>query len=317
MTMSLLSPKEFEYLQEKQKTKEDSIKYRTSKLETQTTDNLQNILPLDLIQADLINDDTSACEIITDLSFAIETPDKLILDYELLRDDITKDWVNSKSTHSGRVTVHKSPNSKNIVFKSEFTSSETQDINKEIVNRVKNHLILNEYVYKNTEMVSISSNNFTNKERFAFMLQLANHSPNGFLRFEAVSNIEIGPAENAKLPSDAKWMADCVKNMIINGESLQNIEYIRNPDYHNSLILREIAAKYSFKTGSAKGTCIIEYGFPHYFRKYSKDKSFQVSIPKVYFSKSSKSNNIKNVSRMLLNEFEEMKDLKYTQIKRL
>lgn len=316
LTLSALSPSEFEYLQEKQKNKEDSIKYRTSKVVSNTTDNLQDIIPLDLIQINNIKDGSDSYDFNTDVVFALGSSDQLILEYEILRDDITKDWFSNKSKHSGRIIVQRNLSEKVISFKSEFTSPETYNVNEEIIKTVRMHLASSGHVANNAEILSVTSENFSNKERFMFMLRLANNSPNGFLTFEAVSNIEIGPDENAVLPNEANWMANCVKNMIINGESLQNIEYIRNPQYHDSLILREIEAKYKFQTGSAEGTCIIEYGFPHYFRKNARDKSFQASIPKVYFSKNSKSANLTNISRRLLNEFEVMKEAKYKDVKK-
>ena len=70
------------------------------------------------------------------------------------------------------------------------------------------------------------------------MLQLANDSPNGFLRFEAVKNIEIGPDKTFLVPDDGKWMEGSVRNIIINskkGQTLENIEYISNTDFLNFL----------------------------------------------------------------------------------
>ena len=42
LTLSIISPKEFEKLQEFQKTKEDSVKFRTSKIESSTNENLND-----------------------------------------------------------------------------------------------------------------------------------------------------------------------------------------------------------------------------------------------------------------------------------
>lgn len=315
LTMSILSPMEFEELQEKQKTKEDSIKYRTLKIKSNIENDLFEAIPLDLIDPGKLTNSTSSFELNTDVNFSIEDPNKLTLDYGLLRDDITKDWVDSKSIHTGRIIIEKNNSNKMITFKSEFTSTETYNVNDEIVKYVKKQLVSQGYIDTSSEMISIKSDSFDNRERFKFMLQLANDSENGLLKFNAVRNIEIGPDENAKLPDEAKWMADSVKNMIINGEKLQDIEFIKNPQYHDSLILREIKAQYTFKTSIAEGTCIIEYGFPTYFRKNSKDKNFQASISRVYFWKNSNTNNLTNISRILLNEFEEMKDLVYEKIK--
>lgn len=145
---------------------------------------------------------------------------------------------------------------------------------------------------------------------------IANNSPNGFLEFEAVKNIEIGPDRESKqpLPDSAKWMNGSVKNIIINsekGETLENVEYISDPSYHDVLILRQVQAQYRFEFGEMNGFCIIEYGFPHYFRKYVKGDAFESRLANIYFGKTSKSQNVKNATRLILEEFEKLYQTQY------
>lgn len=314
LTLSILSPKEFEALQEFQKTKEDSMKIKTSRSVSLTGNNLNTIVPLDIISSENLVEDTSSFSFNSDLDFLITNPNQLTLDYEIIREDISKDWVNSQSTFAGRVEIAKRPSKNEITFKSEFTSTETENINYKIIKMVTNHLKANNEISASDSLIEITSEKFNNAERFSFMLQLTNDSPNGFLRFQAVKNIEIGPDKTIKLPNEGKWMEGSVRNIIINsekGQTLENIEYISNKDYHKSLILRQIQAQYIFDFGSTKGTCIIEYGFPHYFRKHIRGKSFESSIGKIYFTKNSGSSSPKNASRKILDEFQKLYQEKY------
>lgn len=314
LTLSLLSPKEFEALQEFQKTKEDSLKIKTSKALALTESTLNTIIPLEIIECEELVDDTNNFKFDTDLGFSIITPNCLALDYAIVREDVTKDWASNESRFSARVEVIKDLNSKEITFKSEFTSAETENINYKIIKKLTGYLKDNQEISPSNSIIEISSDKFTNSERFSFMLQLANDSPNGFLRFEAVKNIEIGPDKTFSMPDDSKWMEGSVRNIIINsekGQTLENIEYISNADYHESLILRQIQAQYKFEFGSVKGMCIIEYGFPHYFRTHTRGTSFESSISKIYFSKDSKSQNIKNTSRQILDEFQGLYQSKF------
>lgn len=307
LTLSILSPKEFEALQEFQKTKEDSLKIKTSKIIALTEEDLNTIIPLQLIQCEELVDETNNFKIDTDLDFSIITPNCLALDYEIVREDITKDWASNESRFSARVEVFKDLKSKEINFKSEFTSTETENINYKIIKKLTEYLKSKNEVSSSNSILEISSDKFTNPERFTFMLQLANDSPNGFLRFEAVKNIEIGPDKAFSMPDKGKWMEDSVRNIIINsekGQTLQNIEYISNTEYHESLILRQIQAQYKFEFGADKGMCIIEFGFPHYFRTHTRGTAFESSISKIYFSKGSKSENVKSTSRKILDEFQ-------------
>lgn len=307
LTLSVLSPKEFEILQEFQKTKEDSLKIKTSKAISLTNENLNAIIPLGIIEPKELVDDANNFKFDTDLGLSIESPNHLKLDYGIIREDVTKDWASNESRFSARVEVLKDTGSKEITFKSEFTSTETESINYKIIRKLTQHLKDRNEISPSDSIIEISSDKFTNSERFSFMLQLANDSPNGFLGFEAVKNIEIGPDKTLHMPNNGKWMEGSVRNIIINsekGQTLENIEYISNPEYHKSLIIRQIQAQYKFEFGAIKGTCIIEYGFPHYFRTYVRGTSFESSLAKIYFSKDSKSESSKSTSRKILSEFQ-------------
>lgn len=317
LTLSILSPREFEKLQELQKTKEDSLKTKIIKAKSQSDKNLNNLIPQDLIKRDDLIDEYDCFDFDTDLSFNMDNQNKLVLDYTIIREDVTKDWANNKSRYTGRVEIEKSATQSMICFRNEYTSSETEVINKKIIKTVTNYLqILGEISNKESPF-EITSDKFNNIQRFAFMLQLANDSPSGFLSFEAVKNIEIGPDRKVNMPDNTKWMGGSVKNIIINsekGKTLENIEYISDKQYHEFLILRKVQAQYKFSFGVLEGQCIVEYGFPHYFRSHVRNHSFEVSVPKIYFSKDSKSENSRNASRFILKEFQDMIQQKYDSI---
>lgn len=317
LTLSILSPREFEKLQELQKTKEDSLKTKIIKAKSQSDKNLNNLIPQDLVKRDDLIDEYDCFDFDTDLSFNMDDQNKLVLDYTIIREDVTKDWANNKSRYTGRVEIEKSATQGMICFRNEYTSSETEVINKKIIKMVTNHLqILGEISNKESPF-EITSDKFNNIQRFAFMLQLANDSPSGFLSFEAVKNIEIGPDRKVNMPDNTKWMGGSVKNIIINsekGKTLENIEYISDKQYHEFLILRKVQAQYKFSFGALEGQCIVEYGFPHYFRSHVRNHSFEVSVPKIYFSKDSKSENSRNASRFILKEFQDMIQQKYDSI---
>lgn len=317
LTLSILSPREFEKLQELQKTKEDSLKTKIIKAKSQSDKNLNNLIPQDLVKRDDLIDEYDCFDFDTDLSFNMDDQNKLVLDYTIIREDVTKDWANNKSRYTGRVEIEKSATQGMICFRNEYTSSETEVINKKIIKMVTNHLqILGEISNKESPF-EITSDKFNNVQRYAFMLQLANDSPSGFLSFEAVKNIEIGPDRKVNMPDNTKWMGGSVKNIIINsekGKTLENIEYISDKQYHEFLILRKVQAQYKFSFGVLEGQCIVEYGFPHYFRSHVRNHSFEVSVPKIYFSKDSKSENSRNASRFILKEFQDMIQQKYDSV---
>ena len=105
----------------------------------------------------------------------------------------------------------------------------------------------------------------------------------------------------------------------IQGVRVFNEEFVNNMvfkestviDNHDVLILRQVQAQYRFEFGEMNGFCIIEYGFPHYFRKYVKGDAFESRLANIYFGKTSKSQNVKNATRLILEEFEKLYQTQY------
>lgn len=319
LTMSLLSPKEFEELQELQKTKEDSLKFRNLIVQSETEAKLADLLSVDLIDVEQIDVSLDNCTFNTDVNFHVLSSNELVIEYEVSREDITKDWANSESKFTGRIEVSKNSDSKEIKFVSEFTSTETEEINLEILKRISQELKTKNEIGIETKFFEITSDKLNNEDRFKFLLSLAKNSSKQLLKFNSVRNLEIGPDKKIELAIDIPSMAldSSVKNIIINsdkGETLQNIDFVKNELYHKALILRAMQVEYKFKIGKAYGTCIIEYGFPHFFRSYKKTKEFEVTINKVWFAKNSVGENVKTASRKILNEFNEFYQNEFNKI---
>lgn len=319
LTMSLLSPKEFEELQELQKTKEDSLKFRNKSVESISPTNLNELIDIDLVDVDLIEAQLNDCTFNTDANFKVINSNKLIIEYEISRNDLNKDWANAESKFNGRIEIEKDITTKEISFISEYTSIETEEINGLILNKVIKELNEKNEI-EEKKILEITSDDFTNEKRFEFLLSLTKDSPNSLLKYKSVRNIEIGPDKttNLHLTQSTIILDNSVKNIIINGEkgeTLQNIEYVTNKIFHKALILRAVQVEYSFNVVGASGTCIIEYGFPHFFRSYKKSKVFEVTINKLWFDKNSVSSNTKSASRKVLGEFNNFYMNEYKKIK--
>lgn len=120
LTLSIISPKEFERLQELQKTKEDAIKTKVSQLTYRDKSDLEDELPLELINVNDLLGEYDNFRFNTDLSFTVDSPNRLTMEYSIVRDDITKDWVNSTSEFTGRVEVEKNRDDGKITILDEY-----------------------------------------------------------------------------------------------------------------------------------------------------------------------------------------------------
>ena len=70
----------------------------------------------------------------------------------------------------------------------------------------------------------LSAKEFSNNQRFMFMLSIANNSPNGFLEFEAVKNIETyGNMYDCVMPYKVLSEIDLQKNELFNTKARATI----------------------------------------------------------------------------------------------
>ncbi|AOL28456.1 hypothetical protein ACFC1U_17065 [Bacillus subtilis] len=308
LTTTLISPKEFEELQEIQKTKEDNVKVRNTALQSKTKNDLVEVIDTDLIDSEELEKLEDTCTFQTDTALNVENENHLYIEYEVLREDVTLDWAHINRKFSGRIDIIKDVDTGDIRFSSEYTSGETEEINSEIIKKISTSLKEQDEIETSTILAQYSSDKLNNSYRMKFMLALANDIHEENLKFNAVKNIEIGrdKAQQVAMQEAGLLFDDGVRNVIINGEkgeTLNNIEYIVNEAYYNFLILRALQVEYKFDYGYAKGVCILEFGFPHFFRKSKKSKEFEVIVNKVFLNKGSRSENIKSVTRKILKDF--------------
>lgn len=303
LTLSILSPREFENLQSLQKDKEDSVKLRTSSYSTGSIENLNQVIKTNILQDVDMTEESQCYSIATDMTLHIKDKNKMILEYTLDREDITKDWASTESSHEGRVEIVREDNK--LSFYNQYTSSETEDVNKKVIKFIADNL-KSSGVIQNKQEMNITADSFNNQQRFDFMLNLLRGSKSKKLKYKSLVNLEIGIDRTCKISDSIKWIGDEVKNVIINSEdkqTLQNIEYITNKDYHSVLKIRTIKAIYIYDIDGAKGNCIIEFGFPSFFRKYAKNNEFEMVVNKLYKAKENKEHSERKSSLSILSEF--------------
>jgi hypothetical protein len=265
------------------------------------------------------NDDITKSNLysfITPLLFEMNSVDDMILKYTINRFDGTKNWASLNAEYNGSVAFSHEPSDNKIYIKSEFTSNETRDINDVIIKKVKDELVNQKYVSTKEEIERITSNSFTNEERCEFMLQLLNGTDDNQLTFETVDDVEIGPDPNISTSKEYMILAENVKKLIIHGDQLQEISYLKDKNYHKGLILREIRAKFKYGFNGLLGTCYIEYGFPHFFRSNVNTNEFQTSIINIYPHEKSKEASKAFVEQRILELFEQIKKDKFDAIKK-
>jgi len=163
----ILSPDEFNSLREQQKTKEDKKKNSGEDISFESDKSLFDLISDARFNVnDLAEAKSGNIKIDGVSSMTVSDNDHVYYEYELIREDISKDWASSKSKHSGRVDIIKKGNT--ISINSEYTSLETRKINDAIKNRIKENL-KNKSKTKKLNISKITFDGFTNTNRILFL----------------------------------------------------------------------------------------------------------------------------------------------------
>lgn len=317
VTMSLLSPLEFEELREKQKDKESTIKRRNREFEWNSDENLFTALKgVDVPIKDLVPRHSSNYEIknMQNLKPVEGNLNHLKASYEIVRTDRTKDWAAQHSNHTGIFEFRLSDDKKILKIAMEHTADETHTINERSVKYFSDYLVSKNYVAQKKSK-KITYGEFNNANRIKFFLNLLNSDldVSETFKFKQLTNVEISIDTEKTLPDDIKWMEDKVDNMRFKGKSLHETDLLRDPKYHDALILSGVRANYTFNSTASAGTCTFEFGFPFRGSIPSEDTEFIYKL--VNFNYESENKTRGKVQGYLYSQFDNFKSNAFNYVK--
>lgn len=316
LTTCILSPFEFQQLREKQRTKEDDVKIKTREIPCKTDLELNSIVQAGSIKVEELNlGQYCKYKPKGNFTFFPTNQNQAELKFEIERTDYTKDWANIKSSHEGKIIMTEDKKNSKLVFSMEHTSSETEDFCDKIVKCMYAKLKDKNLIEKNSNIEKITCGNFSNENRFKYMLSFTDSTNLEFMTFKSISTVELIPDPDTSLPSNIQWMANKVKNLLLSGNELHKSPYILQQEYHKCLILYEINAYYDFNYHGAQGTCYITFGFPQSFKKYSDSSEFEIKVTKIYLPPKYSNVSKSNVTKFIQGKFLEIKIKKNQQFK--
>ncbi|KFN12170.1 GapS4b family protein [Paenibacillus macerans] len=313
ITMSLLSPLEFEVLLEKQKDKESQIKRRNRDLEWLSDKPLFEALKgINIPLKDLIPQHSSSYEIISQspLRPVNGDPNHLSCDFEIERTDRSKDMYTQHSLHKGYIELKLSDDKKLLNIAMEHTAEETHEVNEKCTRYLRD-ILLRKNCISNKETQKVTFNDFDNAARVRFFLNLLNTSLDKSDTFEflQITNVEISVDAEKPLPEGIKWMERKIDNMKFKGRAIHETELLRDPKYHNSLILSSVRANYDFKSLYSTGSCTFEFGFPARGNIPQPNTEFIYKLLNFNFESKTKAKN--KVQGFLYAKFDEFKTIAY------
>lgn len=280
---TILSPKEFRELVDNQVKKEEKFKVNTLTIPCKTDKRLLDIIPVNFSVNKIIEENIvykPNYKVIGNPQFSNVDgkPNQIQLSYEIERENKTKDWASSKSTHKAVITLEKKDNEINLVLTKSYTSKETNEINEFLLKNLKNHFKNNNVVKEEEDFVRILFKDFTNINRVQFFYSFTNPAIDRALEFVEITDLNAQIDDSVSAPQEIKEFISGINNLRINGKELQEHIFIKNNSYHDKIVFSSISLKYKFNFNGIIGNCIVEFSFPYYLTKQNPNAEFQFDI---------------------------------------
>lgn len=317
---SIIAPKDFEILYETQKTKEESIKYRTSSIKCSDDFVLTDVFSGKIDLNDLIRKKftyKTNYKVSGNPTFYFEDENTAIFNYQIERENLLNDWTDNQSIHSGSITLKKvSDTDIQISVQQNTTSKETFEVNSILMNVLKEKLFEKKIIKSNDDIITVKFSHFDNSSRVMFFYSFM-ESFNIYIEYLSVTDIEINIDEKVVSHADVKQFLDEIENLKINGRDLQNHILLRKAQYYPKLIFSSVKLRYKFNYMGKEAFAIITLSFPEYLKNKEVNSEFQVSIDLVLNKQDRTSSTEKMLTKKLLEIFETKKIESYNKFKKI
>jgi len=317
---SITSPRDYEVLYETQKDKEESVKYKTSSIKCKSDFDFTDVLNENIDLHSLILDQHTYkpnYKIIGSPSFYYEGENLAIFEYRIERENLLGDWTNNRTYHNGAITLKKiSETDIQISVQQDSTSKETFEVNKIIMNCLKERLYQKSIIKSGDDIITVKFNDFDNTKRVQFFYSFMPEF-NIYLEFKSVTDIDLYLDESIESHEDVKMFLDEIDNLKVNGKDLQNHRLLTNIDYLPKLIFGSIRLKYKFNFGGIEGNALVNLVFPDYLKSKDESSDLQISIDLI-LNRQDRNHRTENIIRKKLLELIEKKKVEsYEKFKKI
>lgn len=307
----LLSPSEFDILRDYQNTREDNIKKNTCRLEWNTSitvlETLDNFSFENLIPNEGVNFWFNSEP---QISILENNPNKILIYYEIERDDLNKSWYQSTDIFKGEIKIEKVSANEIKITKS-YTSSESNLIGDNLLKSLLNHFKNKNFVQKDKELIKILFSDFSNENRIKFFYRLSSDMNCDYFEFKDIINTEFRPDPLISLPDKINWMEN-KSELKLKGNQIHNTFFIRDKEFYKNLQFWEIESSFNFKYSNYKGSCNVIFSFQDFLNREDKSE-FEISISNfnLYNSTDYTAKEKTEIKNIILDLFEQNKDETY------
>ena len=278
----IISPKEFELLKDYHQLTEGKDKNRSSRLDTVSQINgtdLEKVLKsIDLNK--VVKSDFPMYQFTRPIvNFNLDDKNKqLILEYEIESYYRNRTWDEQISNFKGKVVFDYSKESLEIISNNIYTSKETYEINRQIINFAKKELKKANLI-KSTIEKRILMDGLSNSQILQFLLSFTNNEFFEDIEFINIISIDMELQEEIPEDSDIKWMENHVKKLKLDGAKIEELTIIRENENHEYLKCWGITVEYKVDNFKVKGNATVKLEFS----KIKNNSEFMILIDKCKF----------------------------------
>ncbi|WP_035344988.1 MULTISPECIES: GapS4b family protein [Dickeya] len=260
-----LSAEEYSELKETYKTREENPKILTRRIKWSSDSSLTDALDINIDFESLLDDKFGTVKLSSSPFFVTpdtKQPNIVRLDFEIERQDITKNWGENITYHKGYIELDKNTTTLDVQLNFCHSSKEVKDFGNRIISYVTKELKKQNHILDEEEMLSIKFGDFDNMGRVKFLNDLSFNWRVNELYFKDTKDLQFSPdGVDDKAPDNLKWMKDTIEDLKLKGKGIHSTFFVSNKNYHKYIKLYKIACDYTFSCSDYIGTCRINYEF--------------------------------------------------------
>jgi hypothetical protein len=306
LTLSLIKPTEFVELQQLYTAKEDNPKITTQIIEWAGTETLIDSIPENIDVNKVLDLDFENFKVINAPSFfpVAGKVDAIRMDFEIERLDRSKSWADSRKRFTASIEIQKNNSQDELIIISTHTAPETKQTNRAVTQFLINQFKEKGQIGKKAKVRRIRFCDFTNVNRFDYLLGLTRYSKFATVSFEEVVDIGLVPDEEHTLPDELEWMEERIRGLDLHGTSLEDSEFLSNPNYRPSLLIHRLDAKFRFSLSAMDGHCVISLAFTDFNNGHNRESEIELRIKKIEFDEARRGLDKNEAKQTILKELE-------------
>uniref|UniRef100_UPI00333E80E8 hypothetical protein n=1 Tax=Castellaniella defragrans TaxID=75697 RepID=UPI00333E80E8 len=185
-----------------------------------------------------------------------------VISYEIIREDYSRDLLHRELSFKADIAIRQNEGALVLDVISTHTAKETDLINNQIINHITSELKA-AGISKDDAPSKIRLGSFDGNNHVTFLLRLAGPDTVGKEPGRIV-DLTIKPNSaraGADLPPELSLLEGSIRNMRMDGDTLNEISLIANEQYHGLFLMTRVLVDHQFDLEGVRGKCSVVYYF--------------------------------------------------------